>query len=75
MRNGELYALKWEDVDLGNRLIRVKTSYNKRTKKFKTTKAGYWRNVPISNDLHSVLADLQNHSSIKKDDFVLPRIK
>ncbi len=75
MRNGELFALRWEDIDLGNRLIRVKASYNKRTKEFKTTKAGYWRNVPISNDLYSVLAELKKDSSTKNDDFVLPRIK
>jgi hypothetical protein len=29
----------------------VQRSYNKRTKEFKSTKAGYWRTVPISVEL------------------------
>jgi integrase len=40
--------LKWSDVDLGKGLITVQRSYNKRTKEYKSTKAGYWRTVPIS---------------------------
>ena len=32
MRNGELYALLWEDIDFENSLIRVSKSYNSRTR-------------------------------------------
>lgn len=71
MRNGELYALKWEDVDLDNSVITVQRSYNNRVKSFKSTKAGYWRTVPISEDLKGVILDLKKTS---KSEFVLPRL-
>lgn len=61
MRNGELFALKWSDVDLDKRLITVQRSYNKRTKEFKSTKAGYWRTVPISEELKRLLLKLRHH--------------
>jgi integrase len=72
MRNGELYALKWSDVDLEKGLITVQRSYNKRTKEFKSTKAGYWRTVPISEELKHLLLHLQQHDGCS--DYVLPRI-
>lgn len=68
MRNGELFALKWSDVDLEKGLITVQRSYNKRTKEFKSTKAGYWRTVPISGELALLLQSLKS-----EDKFVLPR--
>ncbi len=85
MRNGELFALKWSDVDLEKGLITVQRSYNKRTKEFKSTKAGYWRTVPISEELKHLLLHLlqQQHggggvrvglNSVGLD-FVLPRIE
>lgn len=60
MRNGELFALKWSDVDLEKRQITVQRSYNKRIKEFKSTKAGYWRTVPISDELKLLLLDLRH---------------
>ncbi|WP_233500241.1 MULTISPECIES: site-specific integrase [Halobacteriovorax] len=71
-RNGELYALTWDDVDFENRRIRVSKSYNKRSRETKTTKAGYWRNIPINDDLMKLLRDLQ---SKRKNNFVLPRLR
>jgi integrase len=71
MRNGELYALKWADIDFENRMITVQRAYNRRFNTFKSTKAGYWRSVPISEELKSVLLELKSNL---KDDFVLPRI-
>lgn len=70
MRNGELYALKWSDVDLDGRLITIQRSYDKQNKTFKSTKADYWRTVSISDDLLSVLFSLE-----RKNEFVLPRNK
>lgn len=70
MRNGELFALKWSDIDLEKGLITVQRSYNKRTKEFKSTKAGYWRTVPISRELEILLRNLELN-----DEFLLPRIK
>jgi integrase len=64
MRNGELFALKWSDVDLDKGLITVQRSYNKRTKEFKSTKAGYWRTVPISGELKQLLIDMRTCSSV-----------
>lgn len=69
MRNGELYVLKWSDVDISNKQITVQRSFNRRTGELKSTKAGYWRNVPISTDLLSILNLLDN-----KTEYVLPRV-
>lgn len=57
MRSGELYALEWKDVDFENRMINVNKSHNCRLKTIKSTKAGYWRHVPISEDLESILRE------------------
>ncbi len=59
MRSGELYALRWSDIDFENKTINVNRSYNCRAREFKSTKAGYWRVVPISADLESVLRQQQ----------------
>lgn len=72
MRSGELYALEWNDVDFENKLIRVKKSFNKRTKETKTTKAGYWRNVPISSELYNLLVELKSLTGLTI--WVLPRL-
>lgn len=44
MRRGEILELKWEDVDLDQRLIRVRLTKNKRT-----------RYIPINESLMAVL--------------------
>lgn len=71
MRNGELYALKWSKVDFENEVLRVDESYNTKTRTTKSTKAGYWRNVPISPDLKELLVELKTKTG--ETDFVLPR--
>ncbi len=71
MRNGELYALKWEDVDLHNNVITVQRAFNRRMNTFKSTKAGYWRTVPISSELRNLVSTLRDES---KGEFVLPRL-
>jgi len=71
MRNGELYALEWSDVDFENSLIRVSKSYNPRLKIVKSTKAGYWRNIPISSQLRELLIGLKSKS---QNQYVLPRL-
>lgn len=72
MRNGELYALKWDDVDLDKNLITVQRSFNRRMNTFKSTKAGYWRTVPISSELRSLIIEFKR---ISKTEFVLPRLQ
>jgi len=71
MRNGELHSLLWSDIDLEGRRIIVSKSYNTRTKSVKSTKAGYWRTVPISDELHVLFQGLK--ASDPKRVHVLPR--
>ena len=71
-RNGELFALLWSDVDLVSREITVNKSYNARIKKVKSTKAGYWRTVPISDELFGFLKELKAKSDERTE--VLPRL-
>lgn len=72
MRSGELYALKWSDVDEVNGVIRVSKSFNKRMKNIKSTKNGQWRNVNISPQLAEILLFIQNR--YPKAEYVLPRV-
>jgi integrase len=74
MRNGELHALEWSDVDFENSKISVNKSYNTRFKVVKSTKAGYWRTVPISSELRSLLAVLKVDSERIGRRQVLPRL-
>ncbi len=72
MRNGELYALQWSDVDFERKLVTVSRSYNCRIKDIKSTKAGYWRDVPISQDCHRLLMELRSITG--NSQYVLPRL-
>lgn len=71
MRSGELYALEWNDVDFEHKVIRVTKSFNKRTGEIKSTKAGYWRNVPVSDELNKLLVELRSITG--KEANLLPR--
>jgi integrase len=71
MRSGELKALQFKDLDFEKGVIVVSKSYCSRTKRIKCTKAGYWRNVPISKELLQVISELS--AGVGPDDFVLPR--
>jgi integrase len=57
MRSGEILALHKDDVDFENKLINVNKSHNSRLKTYKSTKAGYWRQIPISEDLEKILKE------------------
>lgn len=72
MRSGELKALLWDDVDFDNRIIRVSKSVEGRTLIVKTTKAGYWRDVPISDELKKLLDELKLITH--QEGNVLPRV-
>ena len=71
LRNGELYALKWENVDFQNRLIYITHSWNK-INGLKTTKSGDDRVVEIAPSLMPVIKELYEN---KEGEFVLPRIR
>ncbi|RYZ88238.1 MAG: site-specific integrase [Proteobacteria bacterium] len=73
MRSGELYALEWSDIDLENKLITVSKSWNNRMKITKSTKAGYWRKVPVNNELETLLRELRV-TGAGDSKFVLPRL-
>ncbi len=73
MRSGELYALAWSDVDWENSSLNVNKSYNGRLGAVKSTKAGYWRAVPMSPELKSFLREIQ--AGAKDRATVLPRFQ
>lgn len=70
MRNGELYALKWDVVDLENGKIKVCRSWNCHDG-FKDTKSGDDRIIDIAPALKPVLQDLY---ATRMTEFVLPRL-
>ena len=70
MRNGELYALTWDKVNLEGRTIRVDSAWNK-VDGFKSTKSGDDRIVEIAPNLLLVLKELKLKSL--DQEFVLPR--
>ena len=71
MRNGELYALRWERVDLNKRIMVVSTSWTKENG-YKETKSGDDRIVEIAHSLMPVMEDLYIN---REDEFVLPRLR
>lgn len=70
MRNGELIALRWENVDFENSKIKVNESWNAKDG-FKTTKSGNDRYIDIAPDFREILLNLKNDSI---DSFVFPRV-
>ncbi len=73
MRSGELYALEWSDIDFETKMISCSKSYNGRMKIVKSTKAGYWRKIPMNQEVHGLLVDLKAKKN-PQDKNVLPRI-
>ena len=70
MRNGELFALTWDKVNLDSKQIKVDSSWNK-VAGFKDTKSGHDRIVAIAPNLVHVLKELKLQSGDQH--FVLPR--
>jgi integrase len=73
-RSGEAMALEWGDIDLENRRLFINKSYSGRVRKIGPTKAGYWREVPINDELARLLKELRAKQS-PASDHVLPRLK
>ena len=71
MRNGEIYALTWDKVNLEERKILVDSAWNKQDG-FKSTKSGNDRMVEIALPLLTLLKELKLKST--DSHFVLPRI-
>ena len=71
LRNGELYALKWEKVDFDTMQVLVDTSWNRKDG-FKSTKSGDDRMVPINEkELLPFLRELRLKTGATG--YVLPR--
>jgi len=69
MRAGEIFALKWDSVDLARRLITIKRSTDKSTGKIKeTTKSNKIRYVGINDDLFAEFTKHRNRNP--KSEFV-----
>ncbi|MFP5519658.1 MAG: tyrosine-type recombinase/integrase [Bdellovibrionia bacterium] len=73
MRSGELYALEWNDIDFETKMITCAKSYNGRMKIIKSTKAGYWRKIPMNQEVEALLVDLRARKA-PDEKHVLPRI-
>ena len=78
-RNGELYSLKWSDIDFENRMITVQRSFNKMEGE-KCTKTGDWRHVSICEPLWELVQELKaihdhevERGKCKNPGYVLPR--
>ena len=71
LRNGELFALTWDKVDLENRKIVVSSAWNSKDGFKDLTKSGVDRVAEIAPPLLAMLKELK----LKSDDtnFVLPR--
>ena len=66
LRQGELVALRWRDVDFPGRRIRVAASYVGGV--VSTPKSGRIRSVPLSRDVAQVFARLGQRGSFTGDD-------
>lgn len=71
MRSGELYALRWVDVDFEAKTISVSRSWSSKNG-FTSTKNQKTRVVPISEELLDYLKELRLERG--QEEFVLPRL-
>ena len=70
VRNGELYSLTWDKVNLDEGTVKIDCSWNN-VDGFKSTKSGDDRIIDIAPQLLTVLKELRLNSN---SNFVLPRI-
>lgn len=61
LRTGEVRALRWEDIDLGTRLIHVRQQTARHGTGFRKLKDGESRFVPISDSLYWFLRNKMPH--------------
>ncbi len=71
MRSGELFALRWTDVDLESRNVHVSRSWNSKNG-MKSTKNQKTRIVPMGDELLGFLKKLKLERG--QEEFVLPRL-
>lgn len=76
MRSGELFALKWNDIDLENKRIYVTKAWSNKSG-FGPTKSQRNRVIPVSDELMGLLVELKLKKGTKEpeEDFVLPHLQ
>lgn len=72
MRNGELYSLRWSNVDFERRIIKCSCTWQKGQGFIDYTKTGDDRIIPMNLQLERFLKILHFNSC---DQYVLPRLK
>lgn len=71
LRSGELYALKWTDIDLEAKIISISRSWSNKNG-FTSTKSQKTRVVPISEDFSAFLKEMKIQRGT--EEFVLPHL-
>ncbi len=73
MRSGELYALKWTDIDFDAKIMSISRAWNSKIG-ITPTKSRRSRVVPMSDDLMSFLRERKMKLGAEEE-FVLPHLK
>ncbi|MDZ4676317.1 MAG: site-specific integrase [Oligoflexia bacterium] len=73
LRSGEMYALRWTDIDFDARLISITRQWTSKGG-FGPTKSRLNRVVPVSEDLLKFLKELKLQRA-SEDEFVLPHLR
>jgi integrase len=71
MRSGEMYALKWTDIDLEAGIISVNKQWTNKDGVHEL-KTHDWRVVPMNQDLRQLLNEIKASNNL--DEHVLPRL-
>ncbi len=73
LRQGELLALTWNDVDFPRERVHVRGSYDQHSKRTHAPKSGKVRSVPMAPEVATALARLRNRDRYTADsDLVFP---
>ena len=70
-RSGELFSMKWENVDWDNKLLFIRENYDWKTETHQPTKGKKDRTIPINKALLECLMKLRG----KYGEYILPRIQ
>lgn len=74
LRSGELYALRWRDIDFDENLLHVNHSHNFKTRSEKRPKSGQTRLVDISApELRNFLIKHRDKSEFTDDEYIFDR--
>lgn len=71
LRSEEVRALKWNDIDFGCSVLRVRRAANRKNDLVPAKSEAGKRSIPLSDELADLLHEWR-HSDVKPDDFVFP---